>query len=176
MLITVFRCHCNFCTDSNYFKCIFEAISSSLQSESTIIVLRALKAFESLISPYKQNDEDSNLSECYQSVIKMLMGVSQRSDVKLNLRLEREIYFAIYKFLSKLPLSVPDSLVLSFGSQIYDQMQSLVDEHGDLQLRAFLSIIVNGVTEKVESEIESLAPGFLPILTQTGEVIKSSKA
>lgn len=168
--------HPSICEDSNFFNFLLQAISNTIQSESIFLLKRSLKTFEALIAPFRQSDNDSNLSEHYAFIIQMLMDQTLRPILNEDSHIEYLVYLSIFRFLSKLPCSVPNEEILRFGSQICDQMQALINENPDrsLQQRALLSIIVNGIAEKLHEDIEPLAPSFLDILVPTCEEIDST--
>lgn len=177
-VITACECHPNICSDKNFFDNMLQAISQSIQNGSTNLVTRGLKAFTALLGPFSLNDEHSNLEDHFQQIIQMLMDITQRKEIKDDINLEHACYFAIYKYLSKLPQFISSEIIVKFAEQIAEQMQTLMNEHpdGGLQIRAWLSTIVVGIVDKLRSDVKPIAVDFLNILVPTCEEINSTKA
>lgn len=164
--------------DTNFFNAILQSIYSSLQTDSNALISRALSTFIYLLKPYDRLDEDSILNKHCQYIMGMLMNVSHRQELIDDCELECNLYNSISIFISKLPLSTPNNFIETIGNQIHKQMEILMNDHtiSSLQLRVWFSIIVYGITEKLQNEIKSLAPNFLTILIATWNEINAVDA
>ncbi|KAK8890229.1 hypothetical protein M9Y10_035001 [Tritrichomonas musculus] len=177
-IITACESHPKLCEEPNFFSFVIQSISNSIQSESIPLIDVSLLAFISLIKPFSRDNPDSNLSNSYQYVLQMLMSLIPKIDINSNGDILYNLYYSICSFISNLPQSVPPQEVIIFAMQIQEQMKKLAEDHqeGGLQMRAFLSIIVYGIVNKLQEDILEIAPGFLNILVTTCEEINSTKA
>lgn len=177
-IITAISFHPKLCKDPNFFTCLIQSISNTLQSDLIVLIHRCLLTFVELVSAFDQKDEDSNLSGCYQFVLAMLMDATGKEKIMSNPDVAYELYNAISNYILRLPQSINSQEIYNFAVQILDQMKKSILNRTDegLQTRVWQSIIVYGIAQRLQNDFAVISLDFLNILVTTCEEVNSSNS